>query len=292
MTTSTRRRAPLLRATRPRQWTKNLLVLAAPLAAGVLTDGTVLRSVSTALVAFTACAAAVYLLNDVVDVEDDRRHPRKRHRPVASGELSRSTAVVFAAVLAVAGVGLAVAVRPMLAAVLLVYLVVQVAYAYWLKDQPVLDLAVVSSGFLLRAIAGGVAADVPLSQWFLLVASFGSLFMVAGKRYSELLGVGAEGGTRPSLALYSESYLRFVWSTAAAVAVTAYSLWAFEIPSDATVNWQALSIAPFVLGMLRYAVDIDRGLAGEPEDAVMRDPVLLVLAAAWIVLFAVGVYVS
>lgn len=290
MSTQTRRRAPLLRATRPRQWTKNLLVVAAPLAAGVLAEVDVLARVVVALVAFTLAAASVYLLNDLVDAEDDRRHPRKRHRPIASGELGATTAVVAAVVLATGAVVLAIGVSASLVAVVVVYMVVQAAYAFGLKDQPVLDLAVVSSGFLLRAIAGGVAAGVPLSQWFLLVASFGSLYMVAGKRYSELIGVGADGGTRPSLVLYSESYLRFVWSTAAAVAVTAYSLWAFEIPSDSPVNWQAMSIAPFVLGMLRYAVDIDRGLAGEPEDAILRDPVLLALAALWLLVFAIGVY--
>ena len=290
MSTQTRRRAPLLRATRPRQWTKNLLVVAAPLAAGVLAEVDVLARVVVALVAFTLAAASVYLLNDLVDAEDDRRHPRKRHRPIASGELGATTAVVSAVVLATGAVVLAIGVSASLVAVVVVYMVVQAAYAFGLKDQPVLDLAVVSSGFLLRAIAGGVAAGVPLSQWFLLVASFGSLYMVAGKRYSELIGVGADGGTRPSLVLYSESYLRFVWSTAAAVAVTAYSLWAFEIPSDSPVNWQAMSIAPFVLGMLRYAVDIDRGLAGEPEDAILRDPVLLALAALWLLVFAIGVY--
>ncbi len=167
---------------------------------------------------------------------------------------------------------------------------IQVAYALWLKEQPVIDLAIVSAGFLLRAIAGGVAVDVPLSQWFLLVASFGSLFMVAGKRYSELRSLGNEAGTRRTLEEYSVSYLRFVWSLAAAVTITAYSLWAFEIRNDSGVDWQAISIAPFVMGLLRYAVDIDRGLAGEPEEAVMRDRVLQVIAVSWLTIFAIGVY--
>ncbi len=282
----------LVRAARPRQWAKNLLVIAAPLAAGVIEDPAALRAVAGAFVAFTLAASAVYLLNDVVDVEDDRRHPTKCRRPIAAGELSARTALIAAAVAAAGSISLGLAVDRDLGATLIVYLVIQVAYALWLKEQPVVDMAIVSAGFLLRAIAGGVAVDVPLSQWFLLVASFGSLFMVAGKRYSELHSLGGDGATRRSLEFYSESYLRFVWSLAAAVTITAYSLWAFEITSDAGVNWQAISIAPFVMGLLRYAVDVDRGLAGEPEEAVLRDPVLLVIAASWLVIFAIGVYTA
>lgn len=282
--------AALTRAARPRQWTKNVLVLAAPLAAGVLGESDVLIRIALAFVSFTAAAAAVYLHNDVVDLESDRKHPRKRLRPIAAGEVSPSMALVVAAAMALGSLALAFVVDVRLGATIAVYLALQFAYARGLKDQAVLDLAIVASGFLLRAIAGGVAAGVPLSQWFLLVASFGSLFMVAGKRYSELHTLGGQAGTRASLLRYSESYLRFVWSLAAAVTVTAYSLWAFEISTGATVNWQAISIAPFVLGLLRYAVDIDRGLAGEPEDAIVRDRVLLVIVAAWILTFAIGVY--
>lgn len=282
----------LVRAARPRQWTKNLLVVAAPLAAGVVDNPDSLRTISAAFVAFTLASAAVYLLNDVIDVEDDRRHPTKRNRPIAAGELPARTALVASVVAAAGSIALGMLVDRDLGATLVVYLVIQVAYARWLKEQPVIDLAIVSAGFLLRAIAGGVAVDVPLSQWFLLVASFGSLFMVAGKRYSELHSLGNASGTRRTLQEYSESYLRFVWSLAAAVTITAYSLWAFEIASGTGVNWQAISIAPFVMGLLRYAVDVDRGLAGEPEDAVMRDPVLQLIAVGWLVIFAIGVYTA
>ncbi len=282
----------LLVSMRPRQWAKNMLVVAAPLAAGVIDEGDVLARVAVAFVAFTLAAAAVYLLNDVTDVESDRRHPLKQRRPVAAGDVSVRTAVVASAALGALALGVGWAINEKLAITLAVYLVIQLGYTLGLKHQAVVDLAVVTGGFLLRAIAGGVAVDVPLSQWFLLVAAFGSLFMVAGKRYSELHTLGGSGETRRSLQDYSESYLRFVWSLAAAVTITAYSLWAFEISTDSGVNWQAISIAPFVMGLLRYAVDIDRGLAGEPEDAVLRDPVLLVIAAGWVAVFAIGVYTA
>lgn len=290
MSTPVRTASAIVRTMRPRQWSKNVLVVAAALAAGVLGDGNNVAIVVGAFVAFTLVASAVYLFNDARDVESDRKHPRKKDRPVAAGQLSVRTAVVASIFVAAAGLALGTAIDRDLGTTLLVYLVIQVAYALWLKEQPVIDLAIVSAGFLLRAIAGGVAVDVPLSQWFLLVASFGSLFMVAGKRYSELRSLGNEAGTRRTLEEYSVSYLRFVWSLAAAVTITAYSLWAFEIRNESGVDWQAISIAPFVMGLLRYAVDIDRGLAGEPEDAVLRDRVLQIITVSWLTIFAIGVY--
>ena len=278
-----RRRSPaLLRAVRPRQWVKNVLVLAAPLAAGVITDRDVLAHTAVAFVAFCLVASAVYLVNDVRDVAEDRRHPTKRLRPVAAGELHPRSALSAAVVLLIAGLGVGFANNVELGSTLLVYVAVQVGYTLGLKHQPVLDLAAVASGFLLRAIAGAVASGLYLSPWFLLVASFGSLFMVAGKRYSEIHTLGAAAGTRRSLGYYSESYLRFVWVLAASITIVSYSLWSFEQASrTAGVPWAEISLAPFVLGLLRYAVDIDRGTAGTPEDIVFRDRALQAIGLVW-----------
>jgi decaprenyl-phosphate phosphoribosyltransferase len=281
-----------VRALRPRQWVKNVLVLAAPLAAGEVFHWDVLRPTIVAFLLFCVCASGVYLVNDSIDVEEDRRHPRKRFRPIAAGLVPRSAAVALAFVLfAFALTTAALATRPALAGVLGAYVVIQLAYCLFLKNQPVIDLAVVASGFLLRGIAGGVAAGLLLSQWFLLVAAFGSLFMVAGKRYSELIVVGDEAATRKTLREYSASYLRFVWSLSAGVACTAYSLWAFEMAeTQDDVPWATISIAPFVLAILRYARDVDKGAAGAPEEIVMHDRVLLVLGALWVLTVGVGVF--
>lgn len=279
----------LVRAMRPRQWVKNLLVLAAPLAAGAITEPVVARATLVAVVAFCLASSAVYLFNDTVDAEADRRHPVKRHRPIAAGQLSPSTAVSVAAALAVVSLGLAALTGWELVVLLGCYLALQAGYALSLKHLAVVDIAVVASGFLLRAVAGGVAAALPISQWFLLVAGFGSLFIVAGKRYSELRLLGNDGATRRSLVMYTESYLRFVWGVATGLTIMSYSLWAFREPDVAGVPWHALSIAPFVLGMLRYAVDIDAGRAGDPEEIIWHDRVLQVLGLAWFVLVGVGV---
>ena len=152
-----------------------------------------------------------------------------------------------------------------------------------------LDISIVAAGFLMRAVAGGIAADLPLSQWFLLVSGFGSLFIVAGKRYSELHTLGSESGTRRSLVRYTDTYLRFVWSTAAGATVISYSLWAFEQAPDSGIPWHTISIAPFVMALLRYAVDVDAGTAAEPEDIVFRDRVLQLIGVAWLVTVCVGV---
>jgi decaprenyl-phosphate phosphoribosyltransferase len=282
----------LARALRPRQWVKNFLVFAAPLAAGSVLDAEVLVPSVTAFVLFCVASSAIYLVNDSIDVEDDRRHPQKRFRPIAAGIVPCGLAVALAVVLlAVALVAAALLTRPELAWVIGSYVVLQLAYCAGLKNQPVLDLALVASGFLLRGVAGGVAAGLPLSQWFLLVAAFGSLFMVAGKRYSELVLVGDDAETRRTLQEYSISYLRFVWSLSAGVACTVYSLWAFEMgETQLGVPWAALSIAPFVLAVLRYAVDVDKGTAGAPEEIVLRDRVLLCLALVWAGTVGVGVF--
>ncbi len=281
-----------LRAMRPRQWVKNVLVFAAPLAAGSLLQPDVIGRTVLSFVAFCFVSAAVYLVNDARDVEADRLHPTKRRRPIAAGELSVRSAVVLAVITAVAGIALGWAVAPALAVVLATYVALQLGYSWWWKNQPIIDLAMVSSGFLLRAIAGGVASAIPLSQWFLLVASFGSLFMVAGKRYSELVALGSDAGTRASLARYTPTYLRFVWTLAATAVIMSYSLWAFEHTEApwGGVAWAAISIAPFTLGLMRYAMTIDAGRAGEPEVVVLGDRVLQVLGLLWAVPVAISVF--
>ncbi|NEK57983.1 decaprenyl-phosphate phosphoribosyltransferase [Geodermatophilus sabuli] len=281
----------LVRSARPRQWIKNLLVVAAPLAAGSLLQADVARTTLLAFALFCLASSGVYLLNDVHDVAEDRRHPTKRLRPVAAGIVPPAVATVAGLVLLAGSLaGAFLLTRTDLVVVLACYVGISLAYAYFLRDQPVIDLAVVASGFLLRGIAGGAASGIVLSQWFLLVAAFGALFMVAGKRYAEMVALGDEAATRRSLRAYSASYLRFVWSLSAGVTCTVYSLWAFELREDDTgFPWQTVSIAPFVLALLRYAVDVDRGEAGTPEDIVLRDRVLLGLGVVWLVTVGLGV---
>ncbi|MCV7269600.1 decaprenyl-phosphate phosphoribosyltransferase [Mycolicibacterium doricum] len=280
--------AGIIKAIRPRQWVKNLLVLAAPLVA--LGDDrftydyrTVLIKVSVAFVVFCLAASSVYLVNDARDVEADRAHPTKRFRPIAAGVVSQRLAYGLAIALGAASLIVSWLLTPNLALVMAIYIAIQLAYCFGLKHQAVLDICIVSSGFLIRAIAGGVAADVPLSQWFLLVMAFGSLFMAAGKRYAELQLAERTGAKiRKSLERYTTTYLRFVWTMSATAVVLCYGLWAFGRDDQGGTSWFVVSMIPFTIAILRYAVDVDGGMAGEPEEIALRDRVLQLLAVAWI----------
>lgn len=275
---------------RPHHWIKNLLVFAVPLAAGALLQADVLLATSAAFVSFCAAASATYLVNDVVDAERDRQHPQKRRRPVASGALPARTALVAAGVLALAGLAVAWGVSPALGWVVSAYLVLTVAYSRWLKAEPVIELALLAAGFLLRAVAGGAATGLPISMWFLLVAGFGSLFVASGKRYSELIGADPGLSTRAVLEGYTPTFLRFVWGITAGVTITAYGLWAADLSRTGEPSWEAASVIPFALGVLKYGQVIDGGQAEAPEEVLLSSRWLQVLAVAWLVLFAVGVF--
>jgi decaprenyl-phosphate phosphoribosyltransferase len=186
----------------------------------------------------------------------------------------------------------AAAVRPELAAVGLGYLALTASYSLWLRSIAVADIAAVAGGFVIRAIAGGVAAEVSVSRWFLTVASFGALFVVAGKRYAELSGEGSGAGTRAALRAYSERYLRFVLVFAASVATSAYCLWAFQRPHRDGFSWYELTIIPFVLWLLRYGLLLDQGAGQAPEELVLGDGFLLAMSVTWAAMFACAVYVG
>jgi decaprenyl-phosphate phosphoribosyltransferase len=282
----------VLKTMRPRQWVKNVLVLAAPFASGDLLRHGIAIELAVAFVAFSLAASGIYLVNDANDVAADRAHPTKRNRPIAAGIVPPGLAMVVAAVLLLGALALSVVASVQLVIVLAVYIAVQLAYCYWLKHQAVLDICVVASGFLLRAIAGGAATGIALSPWFLLVAGFGSLFMVAGKRYAEMMLAERTGAKiRKSLESYSASYLRFVWALSATVLITTYSLWAFDIGVVLhNTTWSVISIVPFVIAVLRYSVDVDAGNGGEPEEIALGDRVLQVLALVWVATLTLAVY--
>ncbi|MEV8568400.1 decaprenyl-phosphate phosphoribosyltransferase [Streptomyces sp. NPDC051322] len=283
----------LLRTARPRQWVKNMLVVAAPAAAGrLLSHGTGAR-LTLVFVLFTAAASAVYLVNDAKDAEADRAHPVKRHRPVAAGQVPVSVAYAAGALLAALSTVAAFRYCNTMTAVLLVgYITMQLAYCVSLKHVLVVDLVVVTAGFLMRAMIGGVALGIPLSRWFLITAGFGALFMVSAKRYSESVQMNGGAATRALLSEYTTGYLRFVWQLAAGVAVLAYCLWAMEgggTSHDGLLPWRQLSMIPFILAVLRYAVFADRGIAGAPEDVVLHDRALAFIGVTWTGLYALAV---
>ncbi|WP_055699516.1 MULTISPECIES: decaprenyl-phosphate phosphoribosyltransferase [Streptomyces] len=287
----------LLKTARPRQWVKNILVVAAPAAAGELFSRHALTQVAIVFALFTAAASAVYLINDARDADADRAHPTKCRRPVAAGQVPVPVAYATGGVLAVlAPVAAAVLCNPLTAALLTAYVGMQLAYCVSLKHVLVVDLTIVTTGFLMRAMIGGLALEIPLSRWFLITTGFGALFMVSAKRYSEAVQMSASSGelgaTRALLTEYTTGYLRFVWQLAAGVAVLAYCLWAMEEGGTANgslLPWRQLSMVAFILAILRYAVFADRGTAGEPEDVVLRDRALAVIGLVWLAMYGLAV---
>ncbi|MDA8317979.1 MAG: decaprenyl-phosphate phosphoribosyltransferase [Acidimicrobiales bacterium] len=285
-----------LQLARPKQWAKNVLVFVAPGAAGVLTHAGPALHALGAFGIFCAAASATYLVNDSVDADADRRHPGKRLRPVAAGLVSPAAAIsVAVALLGVALAGAALLAGWPLVVVVAAYGAVTIAYTLRLKHEPVIELTAVASGFVLRAIAGGVATHVPLSSWFLVVTSFSALFIVIGKRTAEHETLGEDRGQhRSTLDHYSPAFLRSALTLSAAGAVTTYCLWAFDKAGLARhgghLVWIELSVAPVVTGVLYVLRLLDAGRGGAPSELAFEDRTLQVLALLWTVLVGIGVY--
>lgn len=283
----------LLRTARPKQWTKNVLVFAAPAAAGVLDQRDAVIQTLVAFVAFCLAASGTYFFNDALDAHADRLHPTKQFRPVAAGHISERLAKVVSLILVLLAILVALPVQDgELALVVAGYVALTLSYSAWLKHEPVIDLGVVAAGFVIRAIAGGVATGVHISDWFLIVAGGASLFMVTGKRYAEQIEMGDAGGAhRATLTAYTRGYLSYVRAVASSVAILAYCLWAFEnATKTGSQAWFEISIIPFVLAILRYAHVVEQGRGGAPEDVILTDRVIQVLGLLWAITFAIGVY--
>jgi decaprenyl-phosphate phosphoribosyltransferase len=279
-----------VQAARPRQWPKNLLVFAAPLAGATLGRADGFGYALVAFAAFTAASSAVYLINDVVDVERDRLHPTKRLRPIASGRLPRRVAVGLAiGALAVALLASLAIGEPRLAGVISAYVAISLIYSLGLKHVPGAELLVVALGFVLRAIGGAVATHVPPSAWFLAVCSLGALMVAIGKRYTELSVLGDEAPAhRPVMRWYQPWMLRAGERAAAVVMLAAYLLWALSEPDTWMRGWHVASAVPLAAALLRF--DLLTGLAdGRPvEDLIARDPTMICCELSWLTTFTIG----
>jgi decaprenyl-phosphate phosphoribosyltransferase len=281
--------AAVVRTTRPRQWPKNLLVFAAPLAGATLGRPDGLGYAAAAAVAFGCASAAVYLVNDVVDAERDRRHPVKRHRPIASGALSGSHAVALAVVAAFGAIAIGAALGvPLLVAAAVAYLCTSFLYSARLKHVPFVELALVASGFLLRVLGGAAATHVPVSVWFLLVCSLGALFVAIAKRYAELATLGpAAARHRPAMRGYRPGTLRFAQVAVAASMLAMYLLWASG-ESDGTRAWHLASTLPLALAIFRFGTLTGRRTMRSVEEMITGDGPMIACELAWLGLFCVG----
>jgi decaprenyl-phosphate phosphoribosyltransferase len=282
---------------RPRQWVKNGIIGVAPAAAGTLGHADVMRHTIAAFICFCALSSGLYILNDLRDVDADRQHPTKRQRAIAAGQLPPRLALVSAGTLIIIGFAVPFALwHPQgLFLVLALYLVISLAYTYWIKNIAIIELGAVASGFFLRAYAGAVASHIFVSTWFLVVISFGALFLVVGKRSSELKKVGA-GITRKVLSEYTPEFLHSTLTLSATVVVTGYCLWAFDTSSTGLSSIHhytvpiRLSVVPVVFAILFIMRSAEAGDGAAPDELLYHDRTVQALAVVWALLLVVGVY--
>ena len=283
----------LLVSVRPRQWYKNLIMYlaffftideawspSADIAAALGLFGVT----TLAFLLFSALTGAVYLVNDILDAESDRLHPRKRHRPVASGRLPVTAAWAFAAVLAVIGLGGAFALEPVFGVIAVVYALANVAYSLALKHIVLVDVFVISGGMVLRAVAGAAIMQVPISPWLYLCTALAALLLALIKRRSQLVAAGEDAASqRPSLSRYTVESLDMLIVITATASLIGYSLYTFTAPNLPANDAMMLTIPFVAFGLFRYIMLSGSVDAGEnPEDLLMGDKPLIATALLWL----------
>lgn len=276
---------PLFRALRPVQWVKNVFVLAPLVFAEHLLEPDLLLRAGISFLAFCFAASSIYLVNDLRDREEDRRHPLKKNRPIASGALAVPTAAAASALLAAAGIAAAIYLGLQFTVYLAVYLAINLLYSSVLKKMVILDVMAVSSGYVLRVMAGAAAIDVQVSKWLLLCTTFLALFLIFSKRRHEivLLGEGA-AGHRAVLGLYSPAFLDQMINVVTASTVVSYALYAVDDHTVERFGSDALLYTiPLVLyGIFRYLYLIyQRNDIQDPTVALLKDPALIVNVLLW-----------
>ena len=275
---------PLIQAMRPIQWSKNSLVFAALLFDRKIFDWeSLLRCLGAAMV-FCAVSSAIYLINDVRDIEQDRLHPRKRYRPIASGAVEVAQAKRVAVILFAIGLIASVAIRPAFTLVVLAYVALMIGYSYGIKRLVIVDVFAIATGFVLRAVGGAVAIHVSASPWLFVCTALGALFIGFGKRRNELVTLEAAAGAhRANLDEYNLPMLDQIIAIVSAAMLISYSMYTFDAPNVPDSHAMMLTIPFVAYGLFRYLYLIYRkGEGGSPELLLVKDPGLLICIAGWV----------
>ena len=265
------------------------MIFAAPFAAGDIFDTAKIRNSGLAFIAFCFVASAGYIINDLCDVERDRKNSRKSHRPIAARSVNPKIASAISFVFLATGLAVATFLPLAFVITITAYFLITLAYTVHFKNEPVVELMLVSLGFALRAIGGANATGTPTSQWFLMVATFGPLVIVTSKRISEGVNVPFED-RRPVMKKYSPAFLNFVLSVAASVTMTSYGLWAFSLSEP--YPFAEISLLPMSIQLFRYVWRSESGAGEVPEDLIFRDRISVICMFAIVVLLALSVYVK
>jgi 4-hydroxybenzoate polyprenyltransferase len=273
-----------LQLIRPKQWTKNLVVFAGLMFSANLFNIELLPRAFQACLVFCLATGATYIFNDLRDIEADRLHPEKKNRPLAAGRIEPFLALAVAVLLATASLAWAALLSLPLAGLVLVYMVINLAYSLKLKHFVILDVFVITAGFVLRAAAGALVIAVAISPWLLIVTTLISLFLGFAKRRHELLTMGEEASMhRPSLGEYSPELLDQFMSVVSSSTIIAYSLYAFTSPTAHEHHYLMLTVPFVIYGILRYLYLVyQRNLGGAPELVLLSDWPLIVDILLWV----------
>lgn len=273
---------------RPVQWLKNLMLLFPPFLGGSIANCLTVRALIP-IASFCLASSATYILNDIADRENDGQHPLKKFRPLPTGAVSVGKALCLAGLLLLSALLLAFSVSDRFLLLLLAYLSLSILYSFYLKNYPLIDLFCISSGFLIRLLAGGEAFGVMVSEWLFLSVFLLALFLSTGKRFSEKKVLGEEAGVhRKSLAAYPEGFLAGVlFMTGSAVLVT-YTL--YVVTRHSQILLYTVPLCCF--GLLRYIMRIHSGQSGDPTESLIKDLPLFLVGISWAVLVGCGIYLK
>ncbi len=281
----------LLRLARPGHWIKNLFVFAALVFSRRFSDSDAVLETVLAFAAFCLGSSAVYALNDVMDRNEDARHPTKCRRPVASGAVSPTAATVLALVHAACAAAVATSLPPAFSLWLGAYLLIMLGYVLGLKRVAILDVLILAVGFVIRACAGGAAIDVWISPWLILCTLTLALFLGFAKREGERQALGAAAAeTRPvEWFIYDQKSLEHMMTVSASLAIVTYMLYAVSAKTIADVShpWMVITVLPVVYGVFRFYRMAVAGRAADPVDMVRRDPAFVITLAVWLGMVAV-----
>lgn len=282
----------LLRTMRPKQWLKNLLLYVGVVFDRHLLEWRPMLYATLGFIIFCAISSAVYFLNDLVDIEKDRQHPKKRNRPLASGKLKKEYAIVAMVFLIAVSVPSAFVLRPSFGGIVLLYFLIQVAYCFYLKNVVIIDVFTLASGFVLRAVAGALVIQVDVSPWLLVCTMLGALFIGLAKRRHELVLL-AEGAAdhRQILQEYSSELVQEMISVVTSAVVVSYSLYTITYEKLPKNHLMALTIPFVIYGIFRYLYLIYRkDEGGSPEELLLKDVPLLGCVVLWGLTSAVILY--
>ena len=277
------RLAGLAVSSRPRQWPKNLLVLAALLFSREFHSGSSLLAAVAAVAIFTLATAGLYMLNDAIDASRDRQHEVKRHRPIAAGLVPVGLAVGVGALFSVAALALATLLAWPFGAALAVYLALQIGYSLVLKHLVILDLLAIAVGFVIRAVAGALVIEVPISPWLYICTFLLALFLAVGKRWAELGAEARSSAARPVLDRYTPEFLRTLIVITASATPLSYALYTFSALNLPENHLMMITIPIVLYGILRYVYLLQANGSGEePERVLLGDPGILASVIAWV----------